>query len=70
MVNESRTFGTVVLLMLAGLAVMLWGVSLNSGLAVNTPMLAGGAILVVATALLTVGVGVLEEPETEHEADA
>jgi len=70
MVNESRTFGMVVLLMLAGLAVMLWGVSLNSGLAVNTPMLAGGAILVVATALLTVGVGVLEEPETEHEADA
>lgn len=70
MVNESRTFGLVVLLTLAGLAVMLWGVSLNSGLALNTPMIAGGAVLVVATALLTVGVGVLEEPETEHEADA
>jgi len=66
MVNESRTFGLVVLLTLAGLGVMLWGVTLNSGQALNTPMIAGGVVLVLATAILTAGIGALAEPAAEH----
>ena len=69
MVNESRTFGFVVLLTLVGLGVMLWGVSLDSGMEMNTPMIVGGVVLVVATGILTGVVGILDEPEHEHDAE-
>jgi hypothetical protein len=68
MVNESRTFGVVVLLTLGGLGVMLWGVSLNSGMALNTPIIAGGLVLVVATGVFTAGINSIAEPEADQDA--
>jgi len=68
MVNESRTFGLVALLTLAGLGVMLYGVSLNSGQALNGPVIAGGVILVVAVAVLTAGLDALADGDAEAEA--
>lgn len=68
MVNETRDFGLAVVLTLAGLAVMLWGVSLNSGMAVNTPMLAGGVVIAVGIGIILVAVLRLEDP-TEDSAE-
>lgn len=65
MVNESRTFGAVVGLTVVGLLIMLYGVSLNSGQALNAPMLAGGGVLLVATAALTAGIGAISADESE-----
>jgi len=65
MVNESRTFGSVVLLTLVGLVIMLYGVSLNAGQSLNTVVVAGGAVLIVALGLLVAGVDLLEEAEAE-----
>jgi hypothetical protein len=64
MVNQSRTFGFVVLLTVVGLAVMLYGVTLNNGASLNGPMLAGGGVLVAALAVLVGGIASLDEPET------
>jgi len=61
MVNESRTFGAAAALTVAGLLVMLYGVYLDSGLAMNAPMVVGGTIIVVATTVLTVGIGAIPE---------
>jgi high-affinity Fe2+/Pb2+ permease len=65
MVNESRTFGAVVALTLGGLAVMLYGVSLNAGQAMNNVMVAGGVVLLVALGLLTMGIDLLEADESD-----
>lgn len=61
----SSTFGLAVALLVGGLLVMLYGVTLNAGESLNTPMLAGGAIVVVAVGVLTYGVMSLEGPATE-----
>jgi hypothetical protein len=66
MVNEARSFGAAALLTILGLAVLLWGVSLNNGQAPNGPIVLGGAIIVVAIAILSAGVIRLD---ARHEAE-
>lgn len=65
MVDETRTFGAATLLTVVGLAVLLWGVSLNNGTEFNAPMLAGGAVIAVGIGVIMVAVMRLEEG---HEA--
>jgi hypothetical protein len=59
MVNESRTFGAAVLLALAGLGTLLYGVSLDNGMSMNLVMAAGGATLFTAIAVHTAGIMLL-----------
>jgi hypothetical protein len=56
MVNEARSFGLAVALALVGLAVLLYGVTLNNGEELNAVIATGGVIVVVGLAILTVGV--------------
>lgn len=56
MATEARTFGLASLLVVAGMAVMLYGVSLNNGEAPNGPIMAGGAVMLAAIGVLTMGV--------------
>ncbi len=65
MVNETRDFGLATVLTVAGLAVMLWGVSLNDGTAVNTPMIAGSVVIAVGIGIILVSVLRLEDPAEE-----
>lgn len=66
MVNETRDFGLATLLTIVGLAVLLWGVSLNNGTAFNQPMVAGGVIVAAGIGLILVAVMRLEEPHDAH----
>lgn len=66
MVNETRDFGLATLLTIVGLAVLLWGVSLNNGTAFNQPMVAGGVIVAVGIGIILVAVRRLEEPHDAH----
>jgi len=61
MVNESFTFGLATVLLLGGLAVMLFGVSLNAGQALNAPLIAGGIVIVAAIGILSAGILGLDE---------
>lgn len=66
MVSETGTFGTATLLAVVGLAVMLYGVSLNNGTAFNEFMAAGGVIVGLGVGIIVVAVLRLEaaaEPE-------
>jgi len=65
MVNESRTFGAAVLLALAGLGTLLYGVSLDNGMSVNMVMAAGGATLLTAIVVHTAGIMLLEPEHSE-----
>lgn len=58
--SEARTFGAGTALTVVGLAVMLYGVSLNDGTAFNAPMLAGGVVVGAAIGLVLLGVNRLE----------
>lgn len=49
----------------AGLVILLYGVTLNSGQAVNTPMVAGGVLALCGIGVLTLGILTLDEPATE-----
>lgn len=60
MVNESVTFGMSGLGVIVGLAIMLYGVYLESGMELNPLVLAGGVIVLAAFGLLTAGVARLE----------
>ncbi len=60
MVNESVTFGLSTLGVIGGLVILLWGVSLNSGQALNAPVVAGGVVVLLAFGLLTTGVARLD----------
>jgi len=66
MVNESATFTGAMLVLVVGLAILLYGVSLNSGQSLNTEMLAGGVVIVVAMGIHTAGVMALDE---SHDAE-
>ena len=68
MVNESATFVGATVVLVVGLVVMLYGVSLNAGQALNTPMLVGGVVVLVGVGIHTAGVMALDEPEhgAEH----
>lgn len=64
--NETRSFGAATLLTVVGLAVMLYGVSLDSGLVFNQAMAAGGVIVALGIGILVVAVMRLEAaPEAE-----
>lgn len=64
MVSERGTFGAATVLTTVGLVVMLYGVSLSSGLSFNSTMAAGSAFVAVGIGLILVGVIRLEaEPE-------
>lgn len=64
--NETRDFGLATLLTVVGLAVMLWGVSLNNGTAFNGPMIVGGLVVAVGIGLITVAVMRLEGSAEAH----
>ena len=61
MVNESLTFGASTILVIVGLAISLYGVSLNSGQALNTLMIAGGVSILIGIGVLTAGIMRLED---------
>jgi hypothetical protein len=63
MSDESRIFGLSMALTLGGLVVLLYGVKLDSGMSTNLPMILGGAVIVVAIAILSYGVMDLDAPE-------
>lgn len=63
MANESTVFGLSLAGVLAGLGVLIYGVTLTSGEHLNVEMLAGGAIVILAFGLLTAGVARLDAPE-------
>ncbi|MFB6229211.1 MAG: hypothetical protein ABEH88_11790 [Halobacteriales archaeon] len=63
MANDSTVFGLSLVGVLAGLGVLIYGVTLNSGEELNEIMLAGGIIVLAAFGLFTLGVAQLEEPE-------
>lgn len=60
MVNETRDFGVAMVLTVVGLAVMLYGVYLDTGLVFNEFMAAGGAIVAVGIGIIVVAVLRLE----------
>jgi hypothetical protein len=66
MVNETRDFGLATLLTVVGLVVMLWGVSLDNGMAMNEPMIVGGLIVAAGIGLITVAVMRLEGTAEAH----
>lgn len=63
MVSQRVAFGSATVLNVVGIAVLLYGVSLNSGTAVNAPMAAGGLILAAGVGIITIRVHRLESPE-------
>jgi hypothetical protein len=60
MVNETVSFGMSALLTVLGLAVLLYGVSLNNGQALNAPIVVGGLFVLLATGVLSAAVQNLE----------
>ena len=64
MVNESLTFGASTILVIVGLAISLYGVSLNSGQALNMLMIAGGVSILTGIGVLTAGIMRLEDNPT------
>lgn len=60
MATQRTTFGTALGLTLVGLAIMLYGVSLNSGAAPNATVAVGGTLIVVAVGILAAGVITLD----------
>jgi hypothetical protein len=66
MVNETRDFGLATLLTIAGLVILLWGVSLNNGTAFNQPMVVGGIVIGVGIGIIMVAVMRLEAAHDAH----
>lgn len=60
MASQRTTFGTALALTIGGLAIMLYGVSLNSGAAPNVPVAIGGVVIIAAFAILAAGVITLD----------
>jgi hypothetical protein len=61
MASQRMTFGSTLGLTVVGLAIMLYGVSLNNGAGPNAPIAAGGAVILSAFAILAAGVITLDE---------
>jgi len=61
MASQRTTFGSALGLTVVGLAIMLYGVSLNSGAGPNAPIAAGGVVILTAFAVLAAGVITLDE---------
>ncbi|PSQ48995.1 hypothetical protein BRD15_04410 [Halobacteriales archaeon SW_6_65_15] len=62
MATESITFGLSTLVTVVGLLIMLYGVKLTDGLAVSTPMIIGGVVVLGAIGLHTAGLMALDDP--------
>ena len=60
MAKESMVFGLATLGVIAGSAILIFGVLQNNGEHLNAIMLAGGLVVLAATGLLTAGVSGLE----------
>jgi len=58
---DRRAFWAVLLVVLTGCGVMLYGVSLNHGAAPNVPVGVGGAVVLVGIAALTLGIAAAED---------
>lgn len=56
MASESTAFGLSILITIVGLAILLYGVSLNSGQSLNNYMLVGGGVVVMAIAIHTAAI--------------
>lgn len=69
--DESTTFALATLAVVVGLAILLVGVYQTAGQAVNTPMIAGGVVILAGLGALTAGVLGLEDPHEgeEHGSD-
>lgn len=65
MASQRAIFGSALGLTVVGLAVMLYGVSLNNGAGPNVPIAGGGLVILVAFAILSAGVIGLDDG---HEA--
>ena len=63
MADESTVFGISLVGVLAGLAVLIYGVTLNNGEHLNELILAGGVIVLAGFGLLTLGIARIEDPE-------
>lgn len=51
---------------LIGTAILLYGVFLDSGMEMNIPMAAGGAVMVIGIGILAFALGSIEEEEEEE----
>jgi hypothetical protein len=60
MAEESTVFGLATLGVIAGSAILIFGVMQNNGEHLNAIMLAGGIVVIAAAGLLTAGVSGLE----------
>jgi len=49
-----------------GTAILLYGVFLDSGMEMNIPMAAGGAVMVIGIGILAFALGAIEEEEEEE----
>jgi len=63
MADESTVFGLATLGVIAGSAILIFGVLQNNGEHLNAIMLAGGVVVLAAAGLLTAGVAGIEGPE-------
>jgi hypothetical protein len=66
MVDESISVGFSLVLTVVGLLIMLYGVYLDSGLALNTLMIAGGVVVVAAIGVLAYDIIKLDEEHGAH----
>lgn len=66
MVDESVTFGLALAGMIAGLVVMLYGVSLTSGESLTAPTVVGGGMVLIAITYHTYGIVALGDEGTAH----
>lgn len=51
---------------LVGTVILLYGVFLDSGMEMNIPMMAGGAVMVIGIGILAFALGSIEEEESEE----
>ena len=68
MASERTFLGVLTLVMVVGLAIMLYGVFLTSGQSVNTPMIVGGVVVLIPFAWMVYWTAGLEEPDGESHA--
>lgn len=61
--KETSMFVLPPFLLIGGLVVVIYGVSLNSGQAINMTMVAGGVVMLVAVGILAFGLMTLEDEE-------
>lgn len=63
MATDSAVFGGSTLVVVIGLVIMLYGVTLNAGESMNVPMGVGGIIALAAVAVMALRVARLEPAE-------